>query len=279
MRVLAVTGGHRVDLDAFHGMLDALAVERSWTVTHAVQPEAQRWFAPGLREQFDAVLCHDIPGLALQRCTPPTPVGPDEPTRRALIDLLDEGIGLVFLHHALAGWPGWETWAEVLGGRYHYAPGELRGQAWPDSGYRHTRFTVQPVAEHPVTTRVPAFTLDDELYCCPVFAADVVPLLRAVDAAPGEFCETLHEVLGTPPAERRSPPWQHPPASDLIGWAKSAGNSPIVYLQPGDGPGTFAHPSFRRLLGNALDWVGSPAAREWAAERPANRKPTESQPS
>lgn len=274
MRVLAVTGGHRVDHDAFGGMLAAIAERRGWTLTHDVQPDAQRRFVPGLGAQFDAVLCHDLPGLALRRGTRPTPVGPDEATRRGWRDLLDEGIGLVFLHHALAGWPGWAQWAEVLGGRYHYAPGELRGQAWPDSGFRYAHYTARPVAGHPVTAGLEPFELDDELYCCPVFADDVVPLLRAADVAPGEFRETLHEVLGTP-----GPPWRHPPATDLLGWAKTAGTSPLVYLQPGDGPSTFADESFRLLLGNALDWVASPGARRWAAENRTDLHPTQSQPS
>src|SRR6202035_280837 len=92
----------------------------------------------------------------------------------------------------------------------------------------------------------------------------VVPLLRA-DAPAGPFRETYYEVLGT---ARSGPAWEHPPASDLIGWAKTAGRSPVVYLQPGDGPETFAHPAYRRLVGNALDWVSSLAGREWAARHP-----------
>jgi hypothetical protein len=39
-------------------------------------------------------------------------------------------------------------------------------------------------------------------------------------------------------------------------------------LQPGDGASTFAHPMFRRLLGNALDWVASAAAHAAAAANP-----------
>jgi hypothetical protein len=113
------------------------------------------------------------------------------------------------------------------------------------------------------------FELDDELYCCPVFESDVVPLLRA-DAPDGPFRETYHEVLGTP---RSGPAWTHPPASDLIGWAKSAGRSPVVYLQPGDGPDTFGQPAYRRLVANALEWVSSAAARAWAAEYPTQIMP------
>jgi type 1 glutamine amidotransferase len=263
MRVLAITGGHRVDHDAFRQMLAAICDERGWVFAHAVQPEAQRWLTPEHRGAFDAILCHDIPGLALARGTEPAPVGPDQQTAEALRAVLDAGQGLVVLHHALAGWPGWPGWAEVLGGRYHYAPGELRGQAVPDSGFRYAHYTASP-QEHPVTDGVPAFDLDDELYCCPVFEDDVVALLRATDVEPGDFHETYREVLGT--RGPTTPLWQHPPASDLIGWAKAAGRSPLVYLQPGDGPATFANPHFRHLLANALAWVASPDAHEWAAQ-------------
>ena len=32
--------------------------------------------------------------------------------------LLNEGKGMVFLHHAIAGWPAWEGYANTLGGRF-----------------------------------------------------------------------------------------------------------------------------------------------------------------
>lgn len=260
MRILTVTGGHRVDLAAFTTMLAAICAEHGWVFTHAEQPSAQRWFAPAHRGVFDAVLCHDLPGLALRRGTAPTPVGPDERTAADLVALLQAGQGMVFLHHALAGWPAWPGWAEVLGGRFHYAPGALRGTPYPDSGFQHAAYTARVVApDHPVCTGVADFALDDELYCCPVFEDEIVPLLRA-DPLPGSFRETYAEVLGVP-AER---PWQHPPASDVIAWAKSAGRSPLVYLQPGDGPATFESDGFRRVLANALAWVGSPEAASWA---------------
>src|SRR4029077_3221531 len=188
------------------------------------------------------------------------------------------GQGFVFLHHALAGWPAWPGWAEVLGGRYHYAPAELRGEPWPDSGFRYAQYTARVLdRHHPVCAGVDDFKLDDELYCCPVFADDVIPLLRA-DAPGGVFRETYGEVLGT---LGPGPAWQHPAPSDLIGWAKSAGRSPVVYIQPGDrpgalgpppptqpgaGPDAFAHPAYRRLVGNALEWVASADAHAWAAE-------------
>jgi hypothetical protein len=263
VRILAVTGGHRIDQPAFTGMLAAVCAERGWVFSCAEQPAAQAWLRPEHRGVFDAVLCHDLPGLQLRRGTPPAPAGPDPDVANALAGLLDAGQGFVFLHHALAGWPGWPGWADVLGGRYHYAPADLRGTPWPDSGYRYADYTTRVAApEHPVCAGLTDFELSDELYCCPVFEDEVVPLLRA-DAPPGPFTETYAEVLGT---RRADSAWRHPPASDLIGWAKSAGASPVVYLQPGDGPATFGSAPFRRLLGNALAWVGSPEAAAWARQ-------------
>ena len=175
-RLLAVTGGHRVDLNAFNTMLAAICGERSWAFAHAVQPAAQQWFGPEHRGRFDAILCHDLPGLFLQRGTAPRPVGPDPRVAERLHDLLEAGQGIVFLHHALAGWPGWPAWAEVLGGRYHYAPAELRGQCWPDSGFRYAEYIARVAdADHPVCVGVEDFALADELYCCPVFEADRCP--------------------------------------------------------------------------------------------------------
>jgi type 1 glutamine amidotransferase len=261
MRILALTGGHRVDLAAFTAMLAAVCDERGWVFAHAEQPAAQRWLAPEHRGAFDAVLCHDLPGLALRRGTPPTAVGPDAATARNLIDLLDAGQGVVFLHHALAGWPGWPGWAEVLGGRFHYAPATLRGADWPDSGFQHVDYTARVVApEHPVCAGLRDFPLHDELYNCPVFADDVTPLLRA-NPLPASYRATYAEVLGEPAGD-----WRHPAPSDLIAWAKPAGRSPVVYVQPGDGPETFGSSAFRHLIGNALAWVASPEAAAWARE-------------
>jgi trehalose utilization protein len=58
----------------------------------------------------------------------------------------------------------------------------------------------------------------------------------------------------------------------VIGWVKSAGVSPIVYLQPGHGPSAYANAGFRRILSNAIAWVGSEEAHNWAAEH-ANALP------
>jgi len=263
-RVLAVTGGHRVDLEAFLGMLDAICTARGWSWDHEGQPAAQRWLRPEHAGTWRAVLCHDLPGLHLRRGEPPSPQGPGADTAEALVSLLERGQGLVLTHHALAGWPGWPGWAEALGGRFHYAPGRLRGRDWPSSGTRITDYVARVVMpEHPVCLEVPDFRLTDELYCCPVFEAEVVPLLRTdADLDRRRFLSTYEHVLYGEDAAPDST--RHPPASDLIAWARAAGNSPLVYVQPGDSAETFGLEPYRKLIGNALEWVGSTPAHDWA---------------
>jgi uncharacterized protein len=266
--VLVVTGGHRVDLDAFLAMVESISADCGWTWAHVTQPGAQRWFDPGQAGCWDAILCHDIPGLALRRGTPPRVEGPTPRTADALIALLERGQGIVALHHALAGWPAWEGWAEALGGRFLYAPGELRGTEWPASGYRMAEHTIDVVApEHPICAGVGSFTVDDELYYAPVLADRVTPLLRSRDDFDGSRFLDAYDVVCHGESTGQTCAGR-PPASDLVGWTTTAGRSPIAVLQPGDGASTFANPTFRVLVHNALAWVASPAARAQAAARP-----------
>lgn len=265
-RVLALTGGHKIDDQAFAGLLEQLAAQRNWVVTQACQPGGQRLMTPAARTQFDAVLLYDLPGLELRLGALPNPVGPELGIVDAVADLLEAGIGVVALHHALAGWPAWPGWAEALGGRFHYRPATLRNQTCQDSGYRHGSFRVciaDPI--HPVTAGVGEFELDDELYCAPVFEDDVHPLVRLAQVPPvDEYHSALDAVLQRP--QRAT--WQPTPPSDLLGWTTVAGRSPVVTLLPGDGGATFADAQFARLLGNAVDWVASPEAARAAAATP-----------
>lgn len=267
LRLLVLTGGHRVDLDAFLGMVAALATEHGWLWAHAVQPSAQDWLHPSQAGAWDAVLCHDLPGLHLRRGEPPTPRGPEPAVAAAVAELLERGIGVVATHHALAGWPGWEAWADALGGRFWYAAGRLHGQDWPSSGTRITTYTARVVApEHPVCAGLEDFSLTDELYCCPVFEDRVVPLLRHdADVSPERFTSTYEHVLH---GEDLAPDCTgHPPASNLVAWATSAARSPVVYVQPGDSGATFGVAGYRQLIAGAVAWVASDEAHAWARSR------------
>ncbi|QGN54273.1 ThuA domain-containing protein [Novosphingobium sp. Gsoil 351] len=252
--LLVLSGGHPYEAEPFAEMLDSLD---GWTVTHLLHPEAERLVGEGAADQADAILFYDMPGYTFGEgkviSSPPS-----EAFRRALMARFAAGRGAVAMHHALAGWALWPEWAELVGGRFLYQQGEVRGRAQPDSGYRHdVSYTAQVIVDHPVTRGLPSeFPVTDELYLAPVFGDDIVPLIRARhDFVRDNFFSAAAAVEGRMFSNAG---WEHPDGNDCVAWAKPALNARLVYLQFGDGPATYANPHVRRLLANALDFVASP---------------------
>ncbi len=257
-----MTGGHRVDLDAFFAMMAATAGELDARWCHAFQPSAQGWLVADC--PFDAVLLHDLPGLSLARGSAPTPIDPSLQVREDLLAMTESGVGIVVLHHALAGWPSWDGWADTLGGRFSYAPGSLHGRNLVSSGTRIETFTLTAVdVHHPVCKGIAPFTITDEPYHCWIDEDRVVPLWRSnVDMDGERFIASYEHVLvGKDLAPNCASAGV---GSTLVAWATAVGSSPIVVIQPGDSGATFAHPSYRKLLANAMGWVASEPAKRWA---------------
>jgi type 1 glutamine amidotransferase len=261
IRVLAAVRGHPFDRMAFAALFDGM---EGVSVTFVDQPAAGLLMRPDLADHFDVLLLYDMPGIDFTGPVAGAPVDPPEALRTGLAALLTRGIGVVALHHAIAGWPAWPQYAEWLGGAFLYRTGELRGRAAQDSGYRHeVRYTASLSGAHPVTGGLPSdFPMVDELYLAEVFADAVTPLLTSDHGFVAEnFWSATHAIEGRMFSNAG---WQHPPGSDLIGWVKRAEHSPLVYLQPGDDAVTYQNPNYRRLVENAIRWTASAEARAWA---------------
>ena len=253
--VLLVTKGHPFEREPFFSVFDDMEGV-GWT--HVEQPAAQALFNPEEAARFDAFVCYDMPGIRFDPDNGPVFAEPSDRFKRHFQSLIDTGFGFVFLHHAIAGWPAWPEFAEIIGGRFLYLPGELRGEARQDSGYRHgVTHEVSVVAEHPVTQGVPpTFSITDELYLYEVFEDSVTPLLRSGhDFSRDNFYSAAKVVRDGEMFSNDG--WEHPPGSDLIGWTREVGNSRIVYLQCGDDPVAYANAHFQRLLRNAIFWVSN----------------------
>ena len=251
--LIVLSGGHPFDDEAFGALLASLA---GWTVTHLRHPEAERLIGEGAAAQADALLFYDMPGYDFTGGTVATRP-PSEAFRRAIVDRFERGRGAVAMHHAIAGWADWPEWSELVGGRFLYRPGEVRGVARLDSGYRHdVDYVAEVVADHPVTRGVPAtFPVCDELYLAEVFEVDATPLIRARHAFVREKFYSAEAAVSGRMFDNSG--WDHPPGSDWIAWVKPARNAPLVYLQFGDGPPTYANPAVRQVLANALDFVAT----------------------
>lgn len=263
LNVFVAVKGHAFDRNALEAMLRACGAEP----TFVDQPLAARVMNPRDLAGFDAIVLHDMWGLDFQAPRDERPASQPPPPElvTGLAGLLEQGMGILALHHAIASWPAWDDYARMLGARFLYRDGMLGGIRRGDSGYvSDVTYEMAVAANHPVTAGLPAsMTLTDELYAMEILDdAKLVPLLtRTTAVAPEAFASAMRAVRRIAPGE--GTPWQPPRESRLQGWAKAAGNSPVVYLQAGDGPQTFADPHYGTLVSNGLRWLCG-EGREWA---------------
>ncbi|WP_372730606.1 ThuA domain-containing protein [Novosphingobium sp.] len=253
LKCLVAVRGHPFDRTAFDAMFQAMD---GITATMVDQPAAARLMNPEGMRGFDALVLYDMPGLDFEAPeNAPLYLEPDDALKSGFRALLEQGTGVVALHHALAGWPTWGEYHEWLGGQFFYHPGTSRGRPVSDSGYCHdVTHEVTVAADHPVTARLPAsFTLTDELYLGQVYEDSVTPLLRSSASFTRDHFWSAENAVRGEMYSREG--WNHPPGSNLVGWAKQALGSRIVYLQPGDGPAAYDSPDYRRLVENAIRWV------------------------
>lgn len=249
--LLVLSGGHPYEAEPFEELIHSLG---DWAITHLVHPEAEEAVADGAAAAADALLFYDMGGYEFadgQVKTRP----PSEAFKAAISDRFAAGKGAVAMHHALAGWADWPEWAEMLGGRFLYQPGEWKGQSAPDSGYRHdVSYQARIVADHLVTAGIPqTFDLIDELYLAQIDENAVHPLIRASHRFVREnFYSAARAIAGD---MFSNDGWDHPEGSNLVAWWKQVEAAPLVYVQFGDGPETYSNPNVRLLLANALKFT------------------------
>jgi len=263
--LLVVTRGHAFQRDPFYDIFESNPRIEWSAVEH---PAAQLLFTPEAAKHFDCYVLYDMPGIQFVREGSCKPIFHAPPAfyQQGLLAMLEQGTPLVVLHHAIAAWPAWPQWADIVGGRFHYQSAEKTGEKLPDSGYRlHVKHRVSPVSEHPIVAGLPPFDLTDELYLFDVNTDDVEPLLVSDFEFTDRNFFSARRALEGHMNDREG--WTHPPGSALIGWVKHYANSPIVYLQCGDSPTAYTHPQFRQLVSNAIDWACSQQARAWVRTR------------
>lgn len=216
--IVIITGGHDFERAAFFRMFQEFGDITFIEKAHPLGPEA---FSAS-EQPCDALLFYDMPDSI------------SAAEQEGLSRLLQQGRGVVFLHHALCANPGWPEYEKIVGGKYLPAAEEREGRWLPPSTYRHDVEVKVEVADprHPVTRGVSDFTLRDEVYGGFITRPDIHPLLRT----------------------------GHPESAPVIGWAQTYGRSRIVYLQPGHDHQAYGHPQFRRLVRNAIEWVSATEA-------------------
>lgn len=257
VNVTWLAGGHPFDRDALVEMIESVP----GTTGHLVEwPDAGEIFTEAgttrLLATCDVLALYDLPGITFRRGDTPILNEPSDELKRSWQRIVESGLPILGMHHAIASWPTWEFFAELLKGRFHYVPASLRGIDWTDSGWANpvsqTFRVVNP--EHPVCAGLPEeFPLTDETYLCPIFDDEITTLIVTDAPRDADHHRSAYATI------RRvdQGDWTHPDTSKAVAWTHRFANSTVVYLQPGDGPEAFRHPVYRRLIANSLHWLAS----------------------
>jgi type 1 glutamine amidotransferase len=273
IRMLLITKAHPFDHEPFYQMFDSFGQDVTWM--HVEHPAAEALMTPKYSNIYDVLVFYDMDGSQAELgrstrvpVTPPNPAlwpqgtkiqvnPPPDDLKKGFPALLQQGKGIVFLHHAIASWiHSWPEYVEVTGAACDWGnPINIRGVQHPISGF--FGMTPQHISvvdkTHPITQGIgDGLDVIDEAYSCPMFEESVHPLLRT-DFVPADHDRNLN------------PKWKY---SNLAGWVKTAENSPIAYIEMGHGPATWTHPTYRKLVLNAIKWAASPEAMTWAKANP-----------
>jgi uncharacterized protein len=214
IRVLLMVGGHDYHTNQFHRMFEKNPALSLRVVEH---PKAHAWWEPDRAAAYDVIVLYDM----WQPIT-------DE-AKANLLAQLQEGKGLVALHHSLASYQDWDAYREIIGGRYHLKPRLVDGHRLPASTYQHdVKFQVQVLdPKHFITRGIDDFEIHDETYGGFEVLPNVNPLLATSE----------------------------PTSSPTLAWHHSYQNARVVTIQLGHDRMAYENPNYAQLVHQAIRWA------------------------
>ena len=211
LNLLVVTGGHKFDASFW----DIFKSRPEWKIeqrAHELPATCTAYDRP-TAPNCEALLLYDMPKSIT------------EPQQQNFLALFERGVGVVILHHALAGLQHWSEFEEITGLRMR----EKGEGGLPPFTYKHdVSFELLRVeVTHPVLDGVASFSIFDETYGRMYYHPDIQPLMVT----------------------------NHPTSIPIVVWTRLYKKSRLVMIQPGHGPQIFGNPQFRRLIGNSIEWA------------------------
>jgi type 1 glutamine amidotransferase len=204
---LLITGGHDHEA-AFYTLFDGYD-DLAWL---PVDTSASA-FKSSLKNKYDVVIMYDFSRDL------------DDNGKKNLREYVENGGGVVVLHHALLNYQKWAWWSEeVVGGRYRLD----RDGATPSSSVKNDQqIFVTPSGDHPVTGAIGPFHIVDEAYKNLWMSPRIRPLLTT----------------------------DNPTSDTNLAWLGPEERFRVVAIQLGHGHSAFGHPSYRALVHDAVLWA------------------------
>jgi len=214
LRVLLVIGGHSHELSFY----SIFAAQHGMKVMVDPHPGA---FRDDPTSRYDVLVLYDF--IQLDDI--------DAPRRKNLQKFVENGKGLVVLHHAICNYNQWEWWWRDVAGVRYLTQAEGNQQA---STYKHDEtLTITPTRMHPILNGVGTMHMTDETYKR-MWISNANKILLTTD---------------------------NPTSDGPVAWISSYEKSRVVVIQPGHGRDAHSNPSYRRLVRNAMFWSAGASPR------------------
>ena len=145
--------------------------------------------------------------------------------------MLKKGVGLVAIHHAIAGFPDWQEFEDIIGATYVLKEQTRNGTFYPRPKWKHNvemRINIEDPT-HQITKGVENFSIQDEAYKYWIYH-DGNNLLLSAD---------------------------NKYSNREIAWTRISFNTRVFFIQLGHGKNSFRNENFRKLLRQGIIWTAN----------------------
>jgi hypothetical protein len=220
LRVLVVTGGHGYDRKIFPGAFraadfaDVKFHDEGKKGSPSAFDDISDW-------KHDVIVLYNFSRKISAR------------QRANFLALLERGVGLVSMHHAIAAYPEWREYEKIIGATYVLKAQVRDGVKFARPRWKHDvdmDIHVEP-ADHPITKGIEDFTINDETYRDWVYHEGNTLLLTTGDKL----------------------------SNRQIAWTRRHGKARVFYIQLGHGRAAYRNETFRKIVARSIRWA-APAA-------------------
>ncbi len=213
IKVAVVTGGHEFDEETFFELFEG---HRGIEYVHTPQSDHSEIFEDISGWEYDVIVLYNMTQeISAKR-------------QANFVQLLEDGVGLVVLHHSVLAFQKWPEYKKIVGGRLYLEDTVEDGIEGKKLGYKHgVNYTIHIKDEnHPITKGLSDFTVNDETY------------------NNGVVESSSHILLTTDEAS----------SDRIIGWVSGYDKGKVCFIEPGHGTSIFGDENYRRLVAQAIRW-------------------------
>jgi len=215
LQVLVVTGQHGYDKPAFNAMMQKFEGIQCTIKEMGANPGAL--FEDISSFSYDVIALYNFNQSMSDR------------QKTNFLKLFDQGVGLVAMHHSIAGFPDWVEYEKLIGATYVLKEQDRDGKHYARPTWKHDEKMNIKVEdkEHPITKGVDDYTALDETYKGWIYHAGNHLLLS-----------TDNEI-----------------SNPQIAWTVPHPEARVFFIQLGHDKHSFENENFLRLIRQGIEWA------------------------